>query len=343
MAKGKNSNGIIIVVAIVAILAYAASTGALGNLGASQQSVAPVNNNNNNVAAGSTTYAGPVAMQVAHYDALSPTTARTEATNVATSWYTKDAADTYSLKGTGDNAAFDIPANANGWIYAQVEAKSGQSYYLAKQLVLDRESTRIKSYQYFDIDADGTNEHVYGVYCGDLSGLQGGQTSKDCYATFHWYTYEKPSIHASYGAIGDITSIGTTSGTVKYLQWYSNFTTTNRAWLLYQVELKVNTTDITQFSIEWVTIPGVGVVAGSNFEDSNDGTNTYFKYTISKTLDTAPAITYGTNEVNEAKFDTKMKFYFATAGHGLSWIITVRGIDTTEKVETFTDTVVTSA
>ncbi len=333
--KSKNSNLIIVAVVVVAAILVGVQTGLVS---LPQQNTAnsntPFGNNPSATSGEYTGFTGDIAMQVAHYDAQAITTTRTEATNVATSWYVMEGGS-YSNVGSGDGATFELKPEHLGYVYAQVEAKSGQNYYLAVDITQDKES-RIVDYNYFDIDVDGTLEHVFTVWCGNLKDLAGGETNKDCFVNFRWDTYEKPGFVA--GAPADITGVGTTSGTVKYVEWYSNFTNTNRVWLLYQVEIKVNSTSTTKWSIDWVNVPGLGNIAGSKFVDSSDGTNTIYKYTLSKTLDVAHRITYGTNEVNKQEYEMKLKLYLS-GGDQLGFTITLSGLDTTEKVETITDTV----
>lgn len=285
-------------------------------------------------------FTGTAIAHISHYNALDIVSSLAEGTNVATTWL-RNRGGAWQAVASGNNANIAVEAADNGFIYMKIGEVAGQNYYLDR-VQTEKASPRIVpgSYQFIDVTGDGVKEHIFKIWVGDLKAPTGGQTGSDFYISAYWYSYEKPAINTP----SDISSIGTTPGTAKYIEWYTYFTTSKKAWLVSEIELKINSTATTKWdtSLSYVNVPGKGFFYLNTATKTTDGTNTYYTWTIGKQLNDAYPITYGANELNKKEWTTKLVLNLS-AGDKLNVTLTITGLKTTGAAETVTDTVLLSA
>jgi hypothetical protein len=282
-------------------------------------------------------YVGDVQAEVAHYNSLDISTSLTEGTNVQTTWFVLEGGR-YTPKGSGDGAVFAVNEDHQGFVYAVVAPVSGQNYYLdiektiAQNERISKATARgAQAYRFFDIDEDGVKEHVFALYVGDLPPLTGGETAKKFYFNVFWFAYEKMSLNSP----SDITGVGTTSGTVKYVEWKLTFTNTRKAWLPIRYRVVFNTTSTEKWSQSEtkLNIPGVGYVPLTAFDETTDGTNTYYDYWLTpRDLSNTNYVKLPTDALNNFPVTLKLSLSLST-GDQIGVTLYVYGLDTTGALE----------
>jgi len=289
-------------------------------------------------------YTGPVKANVAHFDALDIATARTEATNVATTWFTATG-DQYVSRVSGSGNTFELISTDRGLVYMQTEAKSGQAYYLDIQQTRSK-NPRIKDYKFFDIDKDGTKEHVFTVYAGDLGDLKGGETAKPFDVTAFWYADEDIALSAP----ADISSIGTTANTVKNIGWEATFTNTKKARLLITAEVKFNSTNTNKWSESDSKLTVAGndgntafTIPLSSFTRSQDGTSSIYTYDFTpKDLSGGHLLSLSADGLNKFSFNMKVSWSLAS-GDKIKSDLTLTALTSAAATASDTDSVLNSA
>lgn len=237
-----------------------------------------------------TFYCGNAKPNVNDYNSLAPSTTLTEATNIITNWFlSPDGGNTFQFvsTGTGAGAVFGMTATQGGFAYSEEKPASGQNYYLDVPTMQTNNPLRYVSYQYFDIEKIGIKWHVFKWNLQNLNPLQGGQTAQDAYFNVPWFQQGTPS----FGAIpSNATSIGTTAGTVKFYQFITQLDADTKAAALYSVWIKFNSTatqkwDLSNSNIDLTSISGgaQGQIPFVSMIQSQDGTNTYYRYYITTT------------------------------------------------------------
>ena len=257
-------------------------------------------------------YEGSVTVNLVHRDALDNSESRTEATNLTTTYYKKVGGDYKAIgSGTGNTIYVDPTIST---VYMGVAVPSGQSYFVAPASTAENNDRRISGYMFSDVTGDGQREWVFEV---DVTGLQiqGGQTTP----TIDLYIDSYDDGTASISSPADQTAIGQTAGTNNFIQWEVSLDAVEKADPQYKYEIKINQTDTAMWDAgqSYVDIPNVGKVYLSDMDESQDGTNTYYKYTLGTTLEDANYVTVGSNDNNAVDITGRISTNFDADNEGL--------------------------
>lgn len=264
-------------------------------------------------------YCGDVKANISNINALNEAaTSLTEATNVDTTWWRSiDGGTTFTKMAGGDAKVWNVDSRDGGFVYSSHAITSGQSYFLdVDQTTLI--NSRFVEYRYFDINKDGSRDHVYKWSVADLNPIGGGETAKSFYINARWYVAGTPSFST---APADQTGIGTTAATAKFINWDLKLDADTKASLIYEIELKINSTstakwDRGQSTIDLSQCSGgkLGKLDLQAYAESQDGTNTFYKYTISSTgFDNDIIFKVGKNASNLCLMQARMVWNLATS------------------------------
>ena len=318
--KGSKTPIVIGIIALAIVGAYIASPESFQNafnVGSSGVQVTPDRTGE----IGEQNYEGSVTINIDHRDALDSAETRTEGTNITTTYY-KLVNGVYKAIGSGSGGTVFVTANLDR-IFVAESIPSGQNYYVAPASTADPNlNPRIKAFDFFDISGDGTKEYVFTV---DVTGLKivGGQTTPTIDLYVDSYDYSVASLTSP----ADQSSISTSSGTNVFIEWDLTHVLIESANAQYEYEIKINSTD----SAKWdrgqstLTIPNIGVVALADFVESQDGTNTIYKYTLGFGLNTSNYVTIAQNVQNKTDVDLKLVANFG-ASENYTVLLTVRTI-----------------
>ena len=232
-----------------------------------------------------TFYCGEIQAEINNFDALDPSTTRTEGTNMNTVWW-RNIDNKWVRQAGGDAVVFGIDVRDRGMVWSSHEAPTAQAFYLDVEQT-STVNNRFEEYRYYDIDKDGTKEHVFRWSVADLNPLSGGQTAKQFFVNAAWFTAGTPSFPTA-GQAADITGIGTTAGTVIFKPWHIVLDQDTAASMLYEVEFRINTTSTSKWDrgqswidLSEITSGRVGQLSLAEMMESQDGTNTIYKRTFS--------------------------------------------------------------
>jgi len=243
---------------------------------------------------------------------VSTSTYTATSSGVAFTFYAKLKDGTYKYLATGDAAIVSITEDYGGYIYVVCENAAAYQIDWKKT---DDEQGRVVGVEFFDIDADNTNEFVFKYSLWDIP-RESGYRPKIPVTCFAW-TYEAPTMT-------DVSNVANTVGTSsieKTIEWYTTQATTNRAWILTKIEITIKgpgptytpASDVSKF--EWVKIDlpddGKGYIDISGSLAIRDS-DLYYYYTIGTNPYTGLPIKTASTDTNRKNFYTKVKFHFAS-------------------------------
>ena len=253
---------------------------------------------------------------------VSTTTITATSSGVAFIFYAKTSSGAYKYLGTGDAAVIAITEDYSGYIYVVCENAAAYQIDWKKT---DVEQGRVVGVEFFDIDADNTNELVFKYSLWDIPRSEGYRPKipVTCYA----WTYEAPSMT-------DVSNTANTVGTSSIentILWYTTQATTNRAWILTKVEITIKgagptyspATDTSKFEYVKIDLPGddkgyIDISASLSIRDSD----LYYSYVVGTNPYTGLPIKTASTDTNRKEFNTKVKTHFAS-GDG-NYALTLR-------------------
>lgn len=256
-------------------------------------------------------YTGEVTFNVKPWDALDITTARTEGTNMDHTWCLYESGK-YNCFASGNAQTHEVKASNGGRAYVIADYKSGQNFTLDIDLTKSMNGDLVTRFLYFDIDQDGAKERVFELDTSDLKASEPGATSAKIYFLSYWYSHTKTTLNSP----SDITGIGTTAGTPKWIEWKYTFGTTKQGTGITRLELKFNTTSTSKWipSESFVTLWNGQKIYMTEMDFQNDGTNVYYIKEIgNKEFPDAINALYGTANVDNFPIDTKLVLNLAAA------------------------------
>jgi len=228
--------------------------------------------------AGSSDYAyngrgvGTFTMKDNAYNALDISAALTLATNVDQYWYSKRGGLWKQLGGHGASGTDVELTEADGEIiYMMCAPHSTQTYVLNVAKTLDMNPRSISA-DFTDATGDGVNEFMIGFDMTDVPKAASGYPS----VTFTGYYYYEDSASTTDGGPSDIV-VGTALNTTS-VEWYLTISATKRALPWYKIQIRMNTTTLSEAKVKSVDVPGVGTVAESALTYWYDSTYQYFEY-----------------------------------------------------------------
>jgi hypothetical protein len=280
---------------------------------------------------------GPVNVYQKCYDSFDITTTYTHGTEYNVLWFLNRIGN-WVNPGSGDTT-LELSSEDNGYIYPVVSIPSGQSYYV-DYAKIQANNSRVKQIMYEDVTGDKDPDFIFKAYVGDLPEPATGNPQW----TFLVYlkAYEKPTLKTSHtdsdsDGTPDISGIGTSTAS-KYIEIWGEFSNTKRSWAIYKLEFKIATTDETKVVLDWVNVPGLGTVSGTQFTMEKTGSEIIYTYTIGKDLSNALYFNYGTEQLNKFDLTTKVTCHLAT-GDQINTTLTLYGIQPDLDYESISKTI----
>ena len=250
-----------------------------------------------------------VTTDIAAWDTLDISTARTAGTDINTIWFRYSGG--WIKLASGDAQDLSVQKADNNRVYLALEFPSSPGYYVDYEKTMDM-NPHLSWYGYEDITGDSVEEFIFKV---DISGSTfASATGKWNMPAVNVYllTYDASFAIPSGGQPADVTAIGTSTVT-KYLKWYAEVSAEKKGIALYKVVFTVNTSDISKVKLKKLNVPGVGYLDGSSFEQDVLASSIKYTYTLS------PNILYGAgyverpvNDPNEFEFTAAVELNMAT-------------------------------
>lgn len=266
-------------------------------------------------------------------DTLDSSSSLTDALNYTITYWRLQSDGAYMLLGTGAAGTVTIETQPqdNGVIYASVEPRSGQHFYVDKASTKNN-NPRLSAATFFDIDQDGYKEFVFPFSVAGLTAPIGSLATATVYPYFIKYGLLSDTVAA------DISTIGT-AAVDEYIQWYCTEAAAKEGFAIVKVEFEVNTTDATKVELKQMNIPGVGIVQGDQFVATKGSTTTTYAWTVTPyNLAGANYLTLSTNQLNKFDFTTKVTCNLATSDV-ITATCNIYGIgETGTAIATITDT-----
>lgn len=277
-----------------------------------------------------------------HRDALVEATSLAESTNVNSRTLQKTQSGTWTVVSGGSATTLTMGQFDNGLACFTTEPASGQSYVVALQRSKDANGALIKHTSYEDVDFDGNKEMVMCASTENLVPQAQLNGKPDLTINVKWYNENTVTMSSP----SDQSSIGTTAGTSKNIEWVITGTAGD-ATLVREIELKINSTTISKWDegLSYVTLGGQQYALTSATSVTQDGTNTYYKWKFATSgyQDTAKILEFPQNVFNKDYMTTKMVFSLGS-GDKLNHTLTVRSISEADGSNTdVTDSVLMSA
>jgi len=271
-------------------------------------------------------------MNVLGYDTQDPTAALVEGTEFNCYWYVNNQGGWQRL-GVGD-VTVNLPTGAN--LYAQVSVNTGNDYY-ADFVSTQGKNSRVTSAQYVDINDGLGKQFMFQINLNGIQSLIGANPSFYFYPYF--YAYQLPTLNTP----ANETAVGTATVT-KYVEWKATFTDAKKAWAVGEVQISINTTNISKIQLQNINIPGVGYVSGSEFGAPVQGTGTLtWTKIIGTNFYSAGYMALGNNALNNFPLTTQLQVTLAS-GDVVGVTITIYGLSTTGAlIDSLTNTVVYAA
>ena len=243
------------------------------------------------IPAGTTKYTGPVTPVMAHQNALAYGTTLREASHVRTFWWrcigmigiSQNCATGWSQLASG-NGSWQSTPDMNGMIYMESEGNLGSTHYLGIKETKAVNPSFIVQYAYVDFDNDANKEHMFLVNYGGIKSETPGQTDAKLPMSIQWYNYQAPTGRVMEPAsAAPPTSIGTAANNTQVYRFRFTFANFDRAFLVNKIEVKLNNTDVTKWTIDNVEVQFQNTLFAFNGISAdqivNDGTNnTYTKF-----------------------------------------------------------------
>ena len=335
---------VIIVVALIGTGVINPQTLQIGqsNQGGGGQQVAPVQQ----IPTSGSSFVGQLLWGVVHRDALDNAEARTEGTNVVTTPYKSTDGITYSALGVtsvtaGNTVPLTIDSSMNSVMYVGVQVPSGQSFFVAPTATSDRTlNSRILDFDFKDVTNDGVKEWIFKLDLKNMPQPVAGQTG----STLVMYILSYDTSASTLNAPTDISAVGITAGVQTFIRWEQSVVA-EKADAVYEYEVKVNTTDTARFDRgnTILSIPNIGDISLSDFVESQDGTNTIYKYTLGASLKKANFVTTPQNGNTVHPIPLKYVSNFSVAGQEQLITLTLRSITASQGTSTVLDQIKLSA
>jgi hypothetical protein len=227
-------------------------------------------------------------------------------------------------------ATIEVAPQDGGYVYAVVEVKSGQNYYVDFAETKLR-NPRVVSVSYEDPDGDGYKEFIFKLSLADVPKPASGYP--EVYFYPYLIAYSAPSLNTP----SDITA--GTSAVTEYIEWYATFSAEKKGFAISKIEFSINTTDTTKIQLKRMNVPGVGYLTSDQFGTPLRGTSSLtWTWTAGSSLQTAHYIKYGSNMLNKFDFTTMVDCTLQTSDV-IACTITIYGFTPSGTLTTITDTV----
>ena len=199
-------------------------------------------------------YCGSLSFTASGQDHFSATTSYTYSTNIATTLFTNPTGNAFQSLGpipSGGTLVTNLPPNANGIIYAEVSAQSGQNYYVDTALTMARNTPYIQGWTYQPVDNTNTNHFVFKLNTAGIP-VASGITP-----TFTFYPYFIAYSAVTLATPANITAVGTSSVN-EFVQWTTSLATVNTGAEVTEAIITVNNTNPAVAQPLYLNNPTVG-------------------------------------------------------------------------------------
>ncbi len=288
-----------------------------------------------------TIFTGQLLIGVTHRDALDNSESRTEGTNITTVFYKSNDAVVFNSIGTasttaGNTQAVTVDAGMNSVVWVSPQVQSGQAYFIAPNAISDPNlNPRVLDFLFVDVTADGQKEWIFKIDLRDMPAPVAGQTGSTFF--FNILSYDDGA--STLSAPADITGVGTTAGTQTFIRWEQTVGQ-ETSDPVYEYEIQINGTDTAKWDRgrSILSAPNLGDLSLSDFAESQDGTNTTYKFTLGSTLEKANYVTTPQNGNAVHPIPFKIVTNFASADV-FTIQLTLRSMTSAQGTASVSDTV----
>lgn len=180
---------------------------------------------------------------------------------------------------TSTQDLLDMRAEYGGYVYAAIHIPSGKYFYVDYTKMM--QDPYLAGYQFLDIDNSGQQSFVFQY------NMQNHYIPNQGFPviTFKVYLMEFDTGFGA-GSIGlqaPANNLTTGASQIDMVaKWYYNVTSAKKYIGIYEIELKINTTDLTKVNLKNMEIPGRGQVAVASFTKWQTATDIRYSLTFSQ-------------------------------------------------------------
>jgi len=338
MAKGNSHKPAYALGAIVIIAVVLIGTGVIDpqtlNIGSSSSGGGGQQTPPSTTPSTGSDFAGQLTITIVHRDALDNSETRIEGTNIVSTYYKSFDEVTYNTIGSGSGNTHTIDTAMNSMLYVATSVPSAQAFFIAPSATADRNlNPRIIDFTFKDVTADGQKEWVFKVDLHDMPPPVAGQVASSI--TLYINSYDDGA--TTLNSPADTRSVGETAGQLTWVRWEQTVGA-ETADPVYEYEIRMNTTTTSLWDrgTTVLQIPNIGSVSLSDFAESQDGTNTFYKYTLGSTLKDANYVTTPQNGNTIHPIPLKVSTNFST-DDGLQIRLTIRSMTSSQGTASVND------
>jgi hypothetical protein len=283
-------------------------------------------------------FAGQLTVNVVHRDALDNAEARTEGTNLVTTYYKSFDAVNFFTIGSGTGNTITIDSAQDSILYATVTVPSGQAFFVAPSSTADQNlNPRIIDFGFMDVNNDGTREWWFKMDLRDMPAPVAGQTA----STLSLFVNSYDDGVSTLNAPANITAIGTASGVQNFIRWEQTVAQeTVDPVYEYTINVDNENTEKWDRGQSNLDIPNIGMVALTDFDEQLQTSDTLYRFKVgaTATLDNANYVTTAQN--GNAVHPIAMKFVtnLATADN-LAVTLTLKSLTSAQGTVSVSDIV----
>lgn len=283
-------------------------------------------------------FAGQLTVNVVHRDALDNAEARTEGTNIVTTYYKSfDGTNFFSI-GSGTGNTITIDSAQDSILYATVTVPTGQAFFVAPSSTADQNlNPRIIDFGFKDVNNDGTREWWFKVDLRDMPAPVAGQTASTLSLFINSYNDGASTLNAP----ANVTGVGTGSGVQNYIRWEQTVAQeTVDPVYEYTIGIDNANTEKWDRGQSNLDIPNIGVVALSDFDEQLQTSSVLYRYKVGETstLDNANYVTTAQNGNAVHPIPFKFVTNLATSDM-LSVTLTLKSLTSAQGTVSVADTV----
>lgn len=239
-------------------------------------------------------FSGQLVVNVVHRNALDNAEARTEGTNIVTTYYKSFDEVSFFTIGSGSGNQLTIDPAQNSLLYISPNVPVGQNFYIAPSSTTDQNlNPKIIDFFFRDITGDGKRNWVFKWDLRDTPPPTAGQVSSTIGVFINSYTVGTTTLNSP----ADLTGVGTGSNVNNFIRWEQNVPQTT-ASAIFEYEIRINSTESTRWDrgLSNLEIPNIGLVPLTDFDEQLTSSETIYKLNFgTATLDNANYVTTAKN------------------------------------------------
>ena len=268
-------------------------------------------------------FAGQLSVTIVHRDALDNSEDRTDVTDIVSTFYKSSDESSYFTIGSGASVTLTIDSTMGSTMYLATQVASGQAFFIAPSATANTQlNPRIIDFGFKDVTADGQKEWVFKIDLRNMPPPIAGQTASSI--TLYINSYDDGA--TTLNSPTNITDIGETAGQLSWIRWEQTVGA-ETADPVYEYEIKIDDTNTAFWNRGTTTlqIPNIGSVSLLDFVESQDGTNTIYKYSLGSSLESANYVTTPQNGNTIHPIPLKIATNFST-NDDLNVTLTIRSM-----------------